>query len=281
MSDHSPQPHVGDSAGAYVLGALGEVEAHEVESHAAACPQCRQEIAELRRVVAVLPLASPSVEPSPALKRRILSATRSEDRVDAVLRRSLEHSREREVKHDVWHRSFPSWAGVAGWVGVAAACIVGGIFIGIADEHYRMTALQAQGGAPPASIGRIIAAKTAEDNIFRPSVEGLDPRVAFVGESKVWDLSLNHKGMPCKVIQPPNKAHAMIVADMPKAEHDMVYRVWLVRKGEMLRGGTIAPGKMMQTTLPMDVHSGDVIAFSIESPNGSAASGPFVYETTL
>ncbi|MBV8163927.1 MAG: anti-sigma factor, partial [Candidatus Eremiobacteraeota bacterium] len=62
----------------------------------------------------------------------------------------------------------------------------------------------------------------------------------------------------------------------------MVYQVWLARKGKVHEGGVVAPGKMTQTIIPMRVQSGDVIAFSMEPPGGSASpSGPFVMQQTL
>lgn len=284
------ETHVGDNAGAYVLGALNADEARAVEAHAAGCAQCHEEIAGLQRVVSVLPLSCTSVEPSPELKDRILAATRTEDQVDAILRRAVGSPRTREPKHDVWHRSLPSWAGVAGWLGLATACAVAGLFIGIAGERQRMmTAAQAPLPAAQVVALRGIqppAAKTAnEAGYIAVSADQLDPRVAFIGESKVWDLSVSRTGerIPCKVIQPPNVSHAMVVSDMPMPSRaGMVYQVWLVRKGKVHKGGVVMPGKMAQTIIPMKVQSGDVIAFSMEPPGGSAApSGQFVMEQTL
>jgi anti-sigma-K factor RskA len=280
--------HVGESAGAYVLGALSADEARVVESHAATCPQCHAEIADLKRVVSVLPLACSSVEPSPNLKARILAASHGEDEAGAILRRAAVSARIGETRHDVWHRSLPSWAGVAGWLGVAAACVVAGIFIGIADEHHRMmTALQAS--APAAQVAaapnRFTVSPVDEAAYIPVNVNQLDPRVAFIGHSQVWDLSVSRTGerIPAKVIQPPDVSHAMVVTDMPMpSKAGMVYQVWLVRKGKVHKGGVVMPGRMMQTIIPMKVQSGDVIAFSMEPPGGSAVpSGPFVMEQTL
>jgi hypothetical protein len=243
-------------------------------------------------VVSVLPLACSSVEPSPDLKARILAAGRGEDQVDAILRRAVVTSALHEPKRDVWHRPLPSWAGVAGWMGLAAACAVAGIFIGVADEHQRMiAALQAR----PMTIGRITTARNAPaaplaaedvDKVYPVSANQLEQAVALIGDSEVWDLSLRARAgqMPChcKVIQPAKASHAMIVTDMPMTQHGMVYQVWLVRQGKVHKGGTVMPGRMSETTIPMKVRSGDVIAFSMEPPGGSAApSGRFVMEETL
>lgn len=61
-------------SGAYVLDAITPEERQEADEHLAQCPKCTQLIKELRSVVDFLPLTVPQVEPSPALKERILSA---------------------------------------------------------------------------------------------------------------------------------------------------------------------------------------------------------------
>jgi anti-sigma-K factor RskA len=271
-------PHVSESAGAYVLGALSPEEAHEIESHAATCPQCRSEIAELKDVVAVLPLAATSVEPSAELRARILAASEGEHKAEEVLRRAVS-SRKPSSQPDFWHRLFPVWAGVAGWVGVGAACVVLGIFIGKTGEHSRMMAQVARNAQPQA-----FSAPAAE-RVYSVKTEDLANAVEFIDQSQVWDLSVSKTGerMPCKVIQPRYVSHAMIVTDMPApSKPGMVYQVWLVREGKVHRGGVVMPGKGVQTIIPMRVRSGDVIAFTEEPMGGSAApSGPFVMEQTL
>jgi len=287
----SDEQHVVESAGSYVLGALSAEEARVIEAHAAACPQCQEEIAGLQRVVCLLPLACSSVEPSPGLKDRILGATREDDQADAILRRAVTTRQLHEPKHDMWHRTLPSWAGVAGWVGLAAACVVAGVFIGSYSEHERMMAA-VRGPVPAAdvvalqkSIGLPSARTANEAGYIAVSADQLDPRVAFIGRSQVWDLSVSRVGerIPCKIIQPPNVSHAMVVTDLPMpSKPGMVYQVWLVRKGKVHKGGVVMPGKMTQTIIPMKVHSGDVIAFTMEPPGGSAVpSGPFVMQQTL
>lgn len=276
----SDERHVGESAGAYVLGALSPQEAHEIESHTVTCLQCRTEIAELKDVVGVLPLAATSMEPSSDLRDRILAASKGEDKAKAILRRAVSSREHAEPRHDFWHRPLPAWAGVAGWVGVAAACVVLGIFIGVSGEHTRMMADLAQ----HAQQAQLLSAPAAE-RVYPVSTEELSNAVAFINQSQIWDFSVSKTGkrMPCKVIQPPHVSHAMIVTDMPMpAKPGMVYQVWLVREGKVHRGGVVMPGRGVQTIIPMRVRSGDVIAFTEEPMGGSAIpSGPFMMQETL
>lgn len=272
----SENVHVSESGGAYALGALTRDEAQEVEAHMAACDECRQEVAQLRGVVSLLPLACSSQEPPPSLRARVLAATKGEDQAHAILQRVLTGAQGGEGKRDFWHRPFPSWAGVAGWLGLAAACVTAGIFIGIADEHSRMMTAS----APPVTL----AHNETLYNVYPVSADQLERAVNLIGESQVWDLSVSKTGqrIPCKVIQPRNVAHAMLVSSMPATRDGMVYEVWLVRRGKIHRAGIVKPGPMVQTTIPMRVQSGDMIAFSMEPAGGSARpTSPFLMQQTL
>ncbi len=288
----SDELHVGENAAAYVLGALTPEEAHDVESHAATCEHCQQEIADLRGVVSVLPLACSGVEPPADLKVRIMAAGRGEEEAHAVLRRAATLTpQQRAPRHDIWHRSLPSWAGVAGWMGVATACVIAGMFIGMGLSGERNQEIPPQSAAPVAEIVarnapalKAEAGAPAADAVYGINAQQVHQRVAFIGESEVWDLSVGKPGeqMPVMVIQPGNTAHALLVTDMPMTHDGMVYRVWLVRKGKMHNGGVVMPGKMMKTMIPMRVETGDVIAFSMEPPGSNAPpSSTFVMRQTL
>ncbi len=66
---------------AYALGALDRVDAGIVEQHIRWCPQCRDEVEAVRRVVDLLPLAVPYVDsPPPDVKARLLERVASESR---------------------------------------------------------------------------------------------------------------------------------------------------------------------------------------------------------
>lgn len=69
-----------DDAGAYVLGALDAAEATAFEHHLKTCAACREELAALEPIVALLPLAAQQYEVPEALRGRVL------DRADAETR---------------------------------------------------------------------------------------------------------------------------------------------------------------------------------------------------
>ncbi len=278
--------HVGEAAGAYVLGALNAEDAKQIEAHAQTCVACREELSQLRQVVSVLPLACSLVQPSSELKAKVMAAGRHDVEAEALLRGAAKQPARDHRKPDFWRRPAPSLAGIAGWIGVAAACAVAGVFIGVSDEHHRMLAQQSAGSKPIVqSIGKVTTARApSADSVYEISASQIKTAVALVGHAQVWDFSVSRTGerIPCKVIQMPHDNHAMLVSDMPPSSDGRVYRVWLIRKGEMHRGGIVPPGKMMETTIPMRVKSGDVLAFSMEMPGaGGGSAGHFVMQQTL
>jgi anti-sigma-K factor RskA len=111
-----------DNIGAYVLGALPELEAELLERHMVTCESCRGEVEELRPVTAAMARSVPQVEAPPELKARLMDVVNSE---------AAEPRRTRE------RRSFGSWfAGLqprmaaAMAVGVLALGVVVGVGVG-------------------------------------------------------------------------------------------------------------------------------------------------------
>src|SRR5215216_6226612 len=70
--------HWQDATGAYVLGALDEVERAAFEEHLAGCPACREEVDQLLPAAQALPISVDPVAPPPALKTRIMAEVERE-----------------------------------------------------------------------------------------------------------------------------------------------------------------------------------------------------------
>lgn len=284
----SADQHVTESAGAYVLGALTLEEVRELEAHLQSCDACRDDIRSLKEVAGVLPLSAPAVQPAANLKLKILAAARSEEPAEQLLRRAAQRAAGAGPRVDLWHRPVPFWAGVAGWVGVAAACITMGIFIGVANERQRMLAAMPQ----PQTFGRITAESNLAAKAMAPANDQVIPvtfsrlqseAIALLDQAQVFDLSVRHGAdrIPAKIMQMPNQNHATLVTDMPAAPTGLVYRVWLIRKGKMHLGDVVGQGKMVKTTIPMKVESGDVIAFSMAPVGDLGQPNHFVMQQTL
>jgi anti-sigma factor RsiW len=67
-----------DDAGAYLLGALPELERQAFERHLAGCAECREELERLRPAADALPRAVEQVEPPPGLKASLMEVVEHE-----------------------------------------------------------------------------------------------------------------------------------------------------------------------------------------------------------
>jgi anti-sigma-K factor RskA len=125
-----------ENVGAYLLGALTELESEVFERHVASCPICRQEFEHLRVAAEALPRAVEPVEPPASLKKSLMEVVNAEAK-----QRKAAPARKR-----FWQRSFPrlSPAFAAGMACLLLAVGVGigyGISSGAGSSNEFVTAL--------------------------------------------------------------------------------------------------------------------------------------------
>jgi anti-sigma-K factor RskA len=113
-----------DFAGAYVLDAMAAGEREAYEAHLETCPECREEVDELRPAAQALPMASPPMLAPPALKDRIMAEV---EREAALLAQT---GPEADRPEPARRREKRSW--LSGWrlAPVAAALLIGGVLAG-------------------------------------------------------------------------------------------------------------------------------------------------------
>jgi anti-sigma-K factor RskA len=70
MSDHT---RYRDDVGAYLLGALNDLERQAFERHLTGCSECQEELERLRPAAEALPGSVVQLEPPPGLKRRLMA----------------------------------------------------------------------------------------------------------------------------------------------------------------------------------------------------------------
>jgi anti-sigma-K factor RskA len=123
-----------ENIGAFVLGALPELEAELMEKHLAGCESCRAEVDELSPVTAAMRRSVPQVEPPPSLKASLMRTVNEE----AALRAGpLKAPREKR-----------RWTWFEGWsprlaAGIAVAVLALAVGIGVATDPF--------GGGGPSS----------------------------------------------------------------------------------------------------------------------------------
>lgn len=118
-----------DDCGAYLLGALNDLERQAFEAHLAVCPECRQEVDSLRPAADALPRSVTPLAAPDSLKRSLMEVVEREaaERRPAPARRSLRDRLPALVPS--FARARPAFA-LAGAVLLLAIGVAGGVGIG-------------------------------------------------------------------------------------------------------------------------------------------------------
>ncbi len=85
MNGH-PSHH--DDVGAYLLGALNDLERKAFERHLAGCGECQEEVERLRPAADALPGSVKQLDPPPGLKARLMAEVERDTKVAALPRRA-------------------------------------------------------------------------------------------------------------------------------------------------------------------------------------------------
>jgi anti-sigma-K factor RskA len=93
----------------YALGALEGAERQAIESHLASCADCARKLAEARGRIALLALAAPPVEASPAVKQRLMRQVRADAELTAAVRQTSPSTRRGTLEHDRAPGFFSRW----------------------------------------------------------------------------------------------------------------------------------------------------------------------------
>src|SRR5829696_1548879 len=147
--------HWQDATGAYVLGALDEVEQAAFEEHLVGCPACREEVDQLLPAAQALPISVDPVAPPPSLKARIMAEVEREASLLAAAGPEADRpagGRGRDPRRRRFSLRVPRIVPAA----VAAVLLVVGVAIGIGAATLgggpERTVTAQVSGAPGASV---------------------------------------------------------------------------------------------------------------------------------
>ena len=234
--------HEADLVGAYVLGALPPDEEAAFEAHLAECAVCRQEVAELRDVVDVLPLAAPAVEPSSDLKGRIMTAVEEDSPRQPVL------------------TPVPAQRPARRWLTLPSAALVAAALL-----------LAVGLGAWNLSLQRRVHDQQTALT-FHQRVEA-----ALAGGASVTRIkgTSDAPGASAALVQPRDRGNAfLIVQRLPATPSSRVYQLWLIHGATPRNAGTFTySGTTAQVVqVPLSSNGYSATAVTVEpGPHGSRA----------
>jgi Anti-sigma-K factor rskA/Putative zinc-finger len=227
-----------EEIGAYLLGALTDLERQAFERHVAGCAECRDELERLRPAADALPRSVEQVEPPPGLKTSLMEVVEGEARE----RSGAPAARQRASRRI----RLPSLAGFRP-VLVAAALALGVVAgFGVAqlggDDGARTVAATVDQGRLPDASGNLRIQGDGEDGAIL-SVHGMPPP----GDDRVYQAWVQRDGtvvpQPTFEVGADGGGAVAVPDDLSGAEAILVTRE--------ARGGARAPSERPLIRVPL------------------------------
>jgi hypothetical protein len=227
-----------EEIGAYLLGALTDLERQAFERHVAGCAECRDELERLRPAADALPRSVEQVEPPPGLKTSLMEVVESEAR---------ERSGEPALRRRAARRlRLPSLAGfrpalVAAALALGLVAGLGLAQLGGGDDTRTVAATVDQGRLPDAS-GNLRIQGDGEDGAIL-TVHGMPP----AGGERVYQAWVERDGevmpQPTFEVAADGGGAVAVPDDLSGAEAILVTRE--------ARGGARAPSEQPVIRVPL------------------------------
>jgi anti-sigma factor RsiW len=236
----SARDHAGyrEEIGAYLLGALTDLERQAFERHVAGCAECRDELERLRPAADALPRSVEQVEPPPGLKTSLMEVVESEAR-----ERSGAPAERRRARRRL---RLPSLAGfrpalVAAALALGLVAGLGLAQLGGEDDTRTVAATVDQSRLPDAS-GSVRIQGDGEDGAIL-TVHGMPP----AGGDRVYQAWVQRNGtvvpQPTFEVGADGGGAAAVPDDLSGAEAILVTRE--------ARGGARAPSERPLIRVPL------------------------------
>ena len=234
-----------EDVGAYLLGALTEVEERRFELHLAECPLCQDEVARLRPAADALPRSVMPIAPPANLKASLMAAVEADVREReaaegaGVRRRPLARLRERR------ERAGKSWTGGRPALGWAAASIV-------------------------LLVGMI----TGAGGLFAITEATKDPKQGSRTLAAVVDKTRLPQGSGSLVVPEDRGDGAVLrVHGLPDLEQSSVYQVWVKRRGELISQSLFVVGENGEGAAGVadDLKGAEAVLVTRENAGGAKA----------
>jgi anti-sigma-K factor RskA len=229
-----------DEIGAYLLGALTDLERQAFERHVDGCAECREELQRLRPAADALPRSVEQVEPPPGLKSSLMEVVERE----AGERAGAPAARRRGPRR----RSPRRWFSLAGARPALAACVIGLVAgFGVAaltgdGEDARTVAATVDESRLPEASGSLRIQGDGEDGAIL-SVHGMPS----LGEDRVYQAWVERDGtvvpQPTFDVGEDGGGAAAVPDDLSDAEAILVTRE--------PRGGSRAPSEAPLIRVPL------------------------------
>ncbi len=235
-----------DDVGAYLLGALSNVEEQRFEKHLEECVVCQDEVSRLRPAVDAIPRSVSPVNPPSSLKASLMAEVERDvlerEEREELSRRPGALSRMRRGLRGAG-AAFGSLRPTVAWVSASVVLLVG--VVSGAAGLYAFT---------EATRG--------------PSGETFESMIAQVDKTRL------PFGSGSLVVPAGRREGAVLrVHGMPELEANSVYQVWVRRKGEVISQSLFHVGESGDgaAAVTEDLQDADLVMVTRESAGGAKA----------
>ncbi len=226
----------------HALSALDAGEARALNEHLAGCAECRRDLAEWEATAASLALSAKPMEPSPEVRRRLLTQIRSEKSAANVLPFS-------RPPRTVWNS--------LGSLGSIAAVILFAVLIVSVVVLYQQNR------------------KLSHENAFYKLITAPGSRIAEL--SGTTEAS----GASAKLAYDQTGRALLIASGLPRAPEGKEYQLWFIVDNKPIPGKTFAPDSKGQGTLndqvPEAARSSAIFAITLEPAGGVSVPTGAIY----
>ncbi|HEX5404175.1 MAG TPA: anti-sigma factor [Pseudonocardiaceae bacterium] len=220
--------------GAYALDAVEDVERRRFEDHLLGCPDCAQEVRELRATAARLGLAV-TEQPPTRLHHRVLTEISG-----------IRQERPGRTAHRI--RRPVQVGAVAAAIALAGAAALG-VLVARADHQLAGTRAQlAQVQAAGGPLGQVLAAPDAH----------------------TISATTDHDGGATLVVSNELGAGILTVSGMPRQPEGRIYEAWVIGLNGPRPAGLLGSSGASAPRLVRGLHDGTTIAVTVEPAGGSA-----------
>jgi len=255
-----------ESAGLYVLDALGPSERSEFERHLQTCAECTAEVRSLTGVAAALPYGVPLVDPPPGLRNRVMAVTGGASVPPSnVVALPARPPRPR------------SWGTIAGWLSAAALLLVS---LGLGT--YSMS-LQREIAGLHSEISTLNARLTDSEQrvtVATRLVALADSRMAILTAPDMTQVDLQGQQPVApraagRAFYSRSRGLVFTATDLPPLRAGRAYQLWVVTAQQPVSAGLLdldTAGRVTQAfNTPPDLAAPVAIAVTEEPAGGVPA----------
>lgn len=226
---------------AYVLGALPDDERSLFEEYLRDHPEYQAEVDELRGLAGLLALSTAEMEPSPELRRNLMSVVESEAR-------DVRSSTRREARRSALSRLSGLFTGQ--WFALGAAALA---VIGLLSWN-----LVLQGQVNDLS-GEIARTENA-----RPQPSGSET-IKLKGSAATQDARV-------ELVRLEDQRTILVAQNLPPIEQGKTYQLWVIDGDVPKPSSTFKTGEdLISTPVKSSLEGADTVAITIEPAGGSQA----------